>query len=98
MAKKSIKKTKPVVMKKSAAKKPNKKVVKKAVKKSAKKPIKKATVKRKKVLAIPKGYNSMTAYLIMDQAAKAIDFYKKAFGAKEVMRMEHSDGKIGHAE
>ena len=104
MAKKSIvkKKKKPAVMKKAVAKKPNKKVikkvVKKAIKKGAKKTVKKAIVKRKKVLAIPKGYNSITAYLTVDHAAKAIDFYKKAFGAKEVMRMEHSDGKIGHAE
>ncbi len=52
----------------------------------------------KKVLAIPKGYHSITPYLIVEQGADAIDFYKTAFGAKEVMRIEKSGGKIGHAE
>jgi PhnB protein len=46
---------------------------------------------------IPDGYHSVTPYLVMDGAAKAIDFYKKAFGATELFRMEH-EGKIGHAE
>lgn len=60
---------------------------------------KKTAVKRKKkVSAIPKGYHSITPYLIVDQAAKAIEFYKKAFGAKENMRMEQPGGKVGHAE
>src|SRR5262245_6253433 len=60
---------------------------------------KKTTVKRKKkVSAIPKGYNHITPYLIVDQAAKAIEFYKNAFGAREAMRMEHGGGKVGHAE
>lgn len=47
---------------------------------------------------IPEGYNSLTPYLSVDDAAKAIDFYKSAFGAKERMRMEAPGGKIGHAE
>jgi PhnB protein len=52
-----------------------------------------------KVKPIPEGYRSITPYLILDGAAKAIDFYKKAFGATEIMRMESPDGsKIGHAE
>lgn len=67
-----------------------KKLVKKAKKKVTKK-------KLKKVLPIPKGYHSVTPYLIVNNAAKAIDFYKKVFGAKEIARMEHS-GKVGHAE
>jgi PhnB protein len=49
------------------------------------------------VKPIPEGYHSVTPYLIIDGAAKAIDYYKKAFGATELFRMEHQ-GKIGHAE
>lgn len=48
--------------------------------------------------AIPDGYHSVTPYLIVNDAAKAIAFYKKAFGATELMRMETPDGRIGHAE
>jgi PhnB protein len=51
-----------------------------------------------KVKPIPEGYHSVTPYLIIRDAARAIDFYKKAFGATEVMRMPTPDGKIGHAE
>ncbi|MEP2103492.1 MAG: VOC family protein [Parasphingorhabdus sp.] len=43
------------------------------------------------------GYHSVTAYLTVDDAAAAIDFYKAAFGAEEVMRMPMGD-KIGHAD
>ncbi len=43
------------------------------------------------------GYHSVTAYLTVDDAAAAIDFYKSAFGAEEVMRMPMGD-KIGHAD
>lgn len=50
------------------------------------------------VKPIPDGYNSVTPYLIIKGAADAIDFYKKAFGATERMRMAGPDGKIGHAE
>ncbi len=50
------------------------------------------------VKPIPQGYHSITPYLTVDNAAKAIDFYKRAFGAQEVMRMEGPHGKIGHAE
>ena len=49
------------------------------------------------VKPIPEGYHSVTPYLIVDGGAQAIDFYKKAFGATELFRMEHQ-GKIGHAE
>jgi PhnB protein len=52
----------------------------------------------KKVHYIPKGYNSVTPYLIIKGAAKAIDYYKKVFGATEVMRMAEPSGRIGHAE
>ena len=51
-----------------------------------------------KVKAVPKGYEAPTPYLIIRGAAKAIDFYKKAFGAKETMRFPGPDGKIGHAD
>jgi len=49
------------------------------------------------VKPIPEGYHSVTPYLIVNGGAKAIDFYKKAFGATELFRMEH-EGKVGHAE
>ena len=49
------------------------------------------------VKPIPEGYHSVTPYLVVDGAAEAIDFYKKAFGATEVLRMPMGD-KIGHAE
>ncbi|MGZ5442138.1 MAG: VOC family protein [Thermoanaerobaculia bacterium] len=47
---------------------------------------------------IPEGYHSVTPYLVIDGAARAIEFYKQAFGATEVMRMPAPGGKIGHAE
>jgi PhnB protein len=46
---------------------------------------------------IPDGYHSLTPYLICDGAADAIEYYKKAFGAIELFRMDH-EGKVGHAE
>ena len=49
------------------------------------------------VQAVPAGYHTVTPTLIVNDAAKAIDFYKRAFGAKEVMRIE-TNGKIGHAQ
>ena len=49
------------------------------------------------VKPIPEGYHSVTPYLICDGAADAIEYYKKAFGATELFRMDHG-GKIGHAE
>jgi len=50
------------------------------------------------VKPIPDGYHSVTAYLIVRGAAQAIDFYQRAFGASEVLRMTMPDGGIGHAE
>lgn len=47
---------------------------------------------------IPEGYHTVTPYLAVDDAAEAIDYYTKAFGAKERVRMETPDGKVGHAE
>ena len=50
------------------------------------------------VKPIPEGYHTLTAYLAVDNATEAIEFYKRAFGAKERMRMDAPGGKIGHAE
>jgi PhnB protein len=50
------------------------------------------------VKAIPEGYHTVTPYLIVKGAAKAIAFYKQAFGAREVMRLVGPDDRIGHAE
>ncbi len=47
---------------------------------------------------IPEGYHTATPYLIVNDAALAIEFYKEAFGATELLRMAKPDGKIGHAE
>jgi len=52
----------------------------------------------KKVNFIPKGYQVVTPYLAVAGASEAIVFYKKVFGAKEVMRMPGPNGTIGHAE
>src|SRR5437868_4451046 len=51
-----------------------------------------------KVPAVPPGYHSVIPYLICKGAAPAIDYYKKVFGAVEIMRMAMPDGRIGHAE
>jgi PhnB protein len=47
---------------------------------------------------IPEGYHTLTPYLAVDDASEAIEYYKQAFGAKERVRMDAPDGKIGHAE
>jgi PhnB protein len=53
---------------------------------------------KKKVSPVPKGYRTVTPYLVCRGVAEAIEFYKKAFGAREKMRMPMPDGKIAHAE
>jgi PhnB protein len=50
------------------------------------------------VKSIPEGYHTVTSYLIIDGAADAIEYYKKAFGATELFRFPGPGGKIGHAE
>ena len=50
------------------------------------------------VKPIPEGYHSVTPYLVVNGAARAIDFYKQAFGATELLRMEGPGGSVGHAE
>ena len=57
-----------------------------------------AAPQKKKVQPVPAGYHSVTPYLSLRGASQAIEFYKKALGAKEIMRMPGPDGKIGHAE
>lgn len=47
---------------------------------------------------IPEGYDRATPYLCVSDAPRAIEFYKQAFGATEVMRLAEPSGKIGHAE
>ena len=47
---------------------------------------------------IPEGYHSVTPYLVVDDAARAIEFYKQAFGAEEKFRMPMGENRIGHAE
>jgi uncharacterized glyoxalase superfamily protein PhnB len=65
---------------------------------SKKKASKRAKTAAKKAPPIPAGYHTVTPYLVCRGAAGAIDFYKRAFGAKEKMRMPGPDGKVAHAE
>jgi PhnB protein len=51
-----------------------------------------------KVRPIPEGYHAITPYLVVTGAARAIDFYKKVFGAREKFRMEGPGGTVAHAE
>jgi PhnB protein len=50
------------------------------------------------VKPVPEGYHTATPYLIINGAAAALRFYKNAFGATELFRMDAPGGKIGHAE
>lgn len=50
------------------------------------------------VKPIPDGYHTVTPYLIIKNASDAIEFYTRAFGAVELLRMDAPGGKIGHAE
>ena len=58
----------------------------------------KKTSSKHKVRPIPSGYHAVTPYLPVRGAAKAIDFYTEAFGAKELFRMPGPDDKLGHVE
>jgi PhnB protein len=53
---------------------------------------------KRKTKPVPKGYHSVTPYLIVDGAARALDFYRQVFHATERMRMPGPGGKVGHAE
>lgn len=55
-------------------------------------------MKAKQTNPIPVGYHTVTPYLACRNAADAIDFYQRAFGAAELMRMPAPGGRIGHAE
>jgi len=69
-------------------------------KRTARTPRKGAAAKAapRKVSAIPKGYHSATPYLTLNDATAALDFYARAFGARELMRLPAGDGRVGHAE
>ncbi len=51
-----------------------------------------------KVKPVPDGFHAVTPYLTVRDAARAIEFYQRAFGAKERVRMPMPDGRVGHAE
>lgn len=51
-----------------------------------------------KVKPVPEGYHTLTPYVIVKGASAAIDFYRKAFGAEELVRMPMPGGLVGHAE
>ena len=51
-----------------------------------------------KVRPIPEGYHTVTPYLIVNDAARALEFYRQAFGATETYRMTDPNGRVGHAE
>jgi uncharacterized glyoxalase superfamily protein PhnB len=50
------------------------------------------------VKPIPDGYHSITPYLVVNEAARIIEFAKEAFGARELLRIPGPDGTVGHAE
>lgn len=50
------------------------------------------------VKPIPEGYHSVTPYLVVKGGARALEFYARAFGARELFRMDQPDGRVGHAE
>jgi len=67
----------------------------KAARKTARKAPKAA---KRRVRPVPPGYHTLTPYLTVDDAGRALEFYKRAFGAAELMRMPGPGGRIGHAE
>src|SRR5256885_11253425 len=50
------------------------------------------------VKAIPPGHHTVTPYLAIKNGVKALEFYKKAFGATEILKLIMPDGRLGHAE
>jgi PhnB protein len=66
--------------------------------KARKAPARKAAPRKKAVRPIPAGYHAITPYLAIQDAAAALDFYKRAFGARELLRMPMPNGKLAHAE
>ena len=61
-------------------------------------PAKKVATVKRAVPPIPAGHPAVSPYLIVDGAASALAFYKRAFGAKELMQHADPSGRIGHAE
>jgi PhnB protein len=51
-----------------------------------------------KAKPVPDGYHTINVYLSIKGAARALEFYKRAFGAQEVYRLDMPDGRVGHAE
>ena len=51
-----------------------------------------------KINPVPAGYHTVTPYISVKGAAKALDFYQRAFGAEVLVRMDMPDGRVGHAE
>ena len=82
--------------KRKARRKPAKRAKKKVARKPARRPARKPA-RRKRPVAAAAG-SPLTPYLCVKGAAEALEFYKKAFGAQETLRMTGSDGKVGHAE
>lgn len=60
--------------------------------------LERSTSMANKAVAVPKEMQTAIPYLCIANAAEGIDFYKKAFGAVEVMRVTQPDGRVGHAE
>jgi len=56
------------------------------------------STKKTSVKPVPAGYHTATPYMIVNNASKAMEFYKKAFGATEVLRMADHHGKVQHGE
>jgi PhnB protein len=83
---------------KKAAAKPAQKPAAKSKRKAASKRPQAKRAARKRVSAVPKGFTTVTPYLIVRGAGRALDFYTKAFGAKEKVRMAMSSGVVMHAE
>jgi PhnB protein len=69
-----------------------------ATKAKGKATTKAASKPAKKVPAIPAGYEGVTPYLTVRGAQQALDFYRRAFGAREIKRLTTPGGKIMHAE
>lgn len=58
----------------------------------------KAAAETGRARAVPEGYHTVTPYLCVKGASQALEFYKRAFRARELMRIAQPDGRIGHAE
>jgi PhnB protein len=72
--------------------------MKTTARKSSGKKIAAKRTKTRAVRPIPQGHPAVSPYLIVEDATRALEFYRKAFGAKELMRHAGPDGRIGHAE